>query len=165
MSEQVDEQLDAIDCALAAYVEDGAWQVEEITDHFLADFDELVEGLRRFPGDSGTLGMIAVDEDFWLLVRVVPTGVRVLLSDVTAADDWLLARQAVDALAVMIDDDELGHAGDLHLLDDLGVESDVIADLIGDDELLPDEALSEIADELGFGDVFDEVAGLGDEEE
>jgi putative tRNA adenosine deaminase-associated protein len=158
MSEQVDEQLDAIDCALAAYVEDGVWRVEEITDHFLADFDELVEGLRRFPSDSGTLGMIAVDEDFWLLVRVVPTGVRVLLSDVTATDDWLLARQAVDALAVTLADDDLGHA-------DLGVASDVIADLIGDDELLPDEALSEIADELGFGDVFDEVAGLGDEEE
>ena len=43
--------------------------------------------------------MVAVDEDFFVLVRVAGPATRVLLSDVTAAEEWELAQSAVDASA------------------------------------------------------------------
>lgn len=162
MSEQVSEQIDAIDVALAAYRDASGWHVEEITDHFLADFEELVEGLGRFPGDGGTLGMIAVDEDFFLLVRVVGARVRVLLSDVTAVEDWPLAQAVVDSLGLPADDED-AFAGDLEILADLGLAADELAELLDDEETFPDEALAEIAEQLGFGEEFDDVAGLDDD--
>ena len=43
------------------------------------------------PGDGGAVGLVAVDEDFFLIIRVAGPTTRVLLSDITAADEWELA--------------------------------------------------------------------------
>lgn len=162
ISPQVLPQVDGIDFAVAAYRDDGAWQVDEITDRFLLDVDALAAGLRRFAADSGALGLVAVDEDFFVIVRVAGTSVRMLLSDVTAADEWELAQSVVDVLGlpVLDEDDDPVPAGDLGLLADLGVSAVDLAALLDDDEAYPDEVLSEIAARLGFGALFDEAAGL-----
>ena len=46
------------------------------------------------------MGLVAVDEDFFVVVRVAGGSTRVLLSDVTAADEWELAASAVDFLGL-----------------------------------------------------------------
>ena len=156
------EQIDAIDFALAAYCEDGDWRVDDLTDEVLEDVETLATALRRFPGDTGALGLVAVDEDFFVVVRVAGGSTRVLLSDVTAADEWELAASAVDFLGLPDpdDDDPQVPAGDLDLLGDLGVGAMDLAVLLDDVDLYPDEILSEVARRVGFGAQFDEAVDL-----
>jgi putative tRNA adenosine deaminase-associated protein len=156
------EQLEGIDFALAAYREEGEWQVLEIAHPMLVDLDTLAGGLRRFPGDFGALGLVAVDEDFFLIVRVAGAHLQILLSDVTAADEWELARSAVEHLGLPMPEepDEQVPAGDLDILSDLGMNAMDMGVLLDDDELFPDEMLSDVARRLGFGPQFDEAVGL-----
>lgn len=156
------DQQDGVDFALAAYREEGEWQVQELAHDMLADVEVLSHALRRFPGDGGALGMIAVDEDFFVIVRVAGSHTRVLLSDVTAADEWELAASAVEFLGLPEpeEDDEQQPAGDLGLLGDLGMQAMDMGVLIDDYDLYPDEMLSEVARRLGFGSLFDEAVGL-----
>ena len=156
------EQIDAVDFALAAYREEGVWQVQELAHDVLADLPSLAHALRRFPGDGGAIGMVAVDEDFFLVVRVAGARTRVLLSDITAAGEWELADSAVQFLGLPDpeDEDDQVPAGDLDLLGDLGMGAVDMGVLLDDLELYPDEMLSAIARRLGFGELFDEAVGL-----
>ena len=58
------------------------------------------------------------------------------------------------------DDDEPEAAGELDLLGDLGMQAMDLAALLDDDELYPDEMLSEVARQLGFGELFDDAVGF-----
>ena len=156
------ETNDGVDFALAAYREEGDWQVQELAHDQLVDIDTLSHALRRFPGDGGAMGMVAIDEDFFVIVRVAGATSRVLLSDITAADEWELATSAVEFLGLPLpeDEDEQVPAGDLDLLADLGMQAMDMAVLLDDVDLYPDEMLSEIARRLGFGELFDDAVGL-----
>ena len=156
------ESDDGVDFALAAYREEGVWQVEDLVHDTLGDIHALTHALRRFPGDGGAVGIVAIDEDFFLIVRVAGASTRVLLSDITAADEWELASSAVEFLGLPPpeDDDEQLPAGDLGLLDDLGVPAMDMGVLLDDLELYPDETLSEIARRVGFGELFDAAVDL-----
>jgi putative tRNA adenosine deaminase-associated protein len=156
------DQLDGVDFALAAYREEGVWQVQSIADPALVDIETLAHALRRLPGDGGAIGLVAIDEDFFVLVRVAGPQARVLLSDITAADEWELARSAVDHLGLPEpeDDDDQVPAGDLDILGDLGMHAMDMAVLLDDFDLYPDEMLSDIARRAGFGPRFDEAVGL-----
>ncbi len=158
----VDTDDDGIDFALAAYREEGVWQLDELVHDVLADVDALAHALRRFPGDGGAVGLVAVDEDFFLIVRVAGATTRLLLSDITAADEWELAASAVETLGLPapLDEDEQAPAGDLDLLGDLGMGAMDMAVLLDDADLYPDEMLSDVARRLGFGPMFDEAVGL-----
>ena len=156
------EQSGEIDFALVAFVEDGAWQVQEIASPAYQTIESLSHALRHVSGEEGAVGMVAVDEDFFVIVRVDRTTTRVLLSDVTAADEWELAQSAIDFLGLPPPEDEDVEvpAGDLDLLGDLGLHASELGALLDDVELYPDEMLSEIARRLGFGELFDDAVGL-----
>jgi putative tRNA adenosine deaminase-associated protein len=158
----VSEQIDGVDFAVAAYREEGEWQVEELVHDVLGDVPTLAGALRRFPGDGGAIGMVAIDEDFFVIVRVAGPAVRILLSDITAAEEWELARSAVDELGLPEpeDEDEQAPAGDLDVLGDLGMAAMDMGVLLDDLDLYPDEMLSDVARRLGFGALFDEAVGL-----
>jgi len=156
------DQIDGVDFALAAYREEGVWQVQELAHDVLVDLDSLAHALRRFPGDGGAVGMVAVDEDFFIVVRVAGASTRVLLSDITAADEWELASSAVEFLGLPMpeDEDDQVPAGDLDLLGDLGMHAMDMGVLLDDFDLYPDEMLSDIARRAGFGEAFDDAVGL-----
>jgi len=155
-------QEDGIDIALAAYREEGVWQLQELADTALDSLDTLAGALRRFPGDGGAVGLIALDEDVFMIVRVAGPSVRVLLSDITAADEFDLARTAIEHLGLPFpeEDDDQVPAGDLDILGDLGMHAMDMGVLIDDFDLYPDEMLSDIAGRLGFGPAFDDLVGL-----
>ena len=156
------EQIEAVDFALAAYREEGVWTVEELAHDVIEDVETLSHALRRFPGDGGAVGLVAVDEDFFVIVRVAGASTRVLLSDITAADEWELASSAVSFLGLPPpeDEDDQVPAGDLDLLGDLGMHAMDMAVLLDDVDLYPDEMLSDVARKLGFGELFDDAVGL-----
>jgi putative tRNA adenosine deaminase-associated protein len=162
MSQETEANAEGVDFALVAYREEGVWQVEEVEDELAADLDDFAFELRRYPGDGGSLGLVSIDEDFFLLVRVLGAQTRMLLSDVTAATDWPIARSVVDRLELPLPDDEEDPepAGDLGIVADLGLDAMDMGALLDDVDLYPDEMLSDIARRLGFGSQFDEAVGL-----
>ena len=59
-----------IDFALAAYREDGTWLVESLPPQIAGDLEALLTVVRQRPGDGGAIGLVSVDEDFFVAVRV-----------------------------------------------------------------------------------------------
>jgi putative tRNA adenosine deaminase-associated protein len=153
---------DGVDFALVVYREEGTWRVDEISEDVLHDTGVLAAELRRWPGDSGALGMVSIDEEFFVLGRVAGSSVRWLLSDVTAAVDWPLARSVVEELGIPVPDDEDEDqlpAGDLGIVADLGVPAMDMGAMLDDYDLYPDEILGQVAEKLGFGPAFDSTLG------
>ena len=164
MSAQSDANAEGVDFAVVAYREEGDWQIQELDVDRIDDLDSLVAELRRWPGDGGCLGMLAIDEDFFLLVRVAGEQTKVLLSDVTAAMDWPISRSALDFLGIPLpeaeDEEDPVPAGDPGIVADLGLGVMDMGVLLDDYELYPDEMLSDIATRIGFGTQFDETVGV-----
>jgi putative tRNA adenosine deaminase-associated protein len=162
MSQEFEANTEGVDFVLVAYREEGLWQLQELEAEKAADLDGFAVELRRYPGDGGALGLVSIDEDFFLLVRVLGAEVRLLLSDVTAATDWPLAASVVEHLDLPLPDDEEDQepAGDLGIVADLGMGAMDMGALLDDYELYPDEMLGDIASRLGFGRLYDEIVGV-----
>lgn len=161
MSHMTDDELDAIDLAVVAFQDAGEWEVVELDEDAVDSIGSIADELRRYPSDSGALAMLSVDEDFVILVRVVNGETRVLLSDASAATDWSLARSAMRRIGVRLDDlDQQVPVGSLDIVEDLGLDADEMIELLEDLDLETEELLSEIADALGCGELFDEYVGL-----
>jgi len=156
------EQIGEVDYALAAFLEHGLWQVQQIASPAFESVESLSHALRQVSGESGAVGMVSVDEDFFVIVRVAGSTTRVLLSDVTAAEQWELAQSVIDFLGLPPpeDDDVEVPAGDLGLLADLGMHAIDMGALLDQVDLYPDDMLSDIARQLGFGELFDDAVGL-----
>jgi putative tRNA adenosine deaminase-associated protein len=148
----------AADFAVVAYQEDGRWQAAPLPPRVADDLHGLVAALRQQPAEGGTIGLVSVDEDFFVAVRLVGHDVRLLLSDITAAVDSPLAREILEELDVPVPDeddlDQVEPAGDLDLFTDLGMDAMELGALCDDLELYPDEMLGSVASRLGFGDPF-----------
>jgi putative tRNA adenosine deaminase-associated protein len=154
------ESTAAIDFAVAAYREDGDWTVSTLPPRAATELDVLVHALAQLPSDVGTIGMVSVDEDFFVIARVAAGDVRLLLSDVGAATESPLAMAVVDRLDLPMpddDDDQIQPAGDLGILADLGLAAMELGAMCDDLDLYPDELLGDIASRLGFGRQFDEM--------
>jgi putative tRNA adenosine deaminase-associated protein len=162
MSQEFEANTEGVDFVLVAYREEGLWQLQELEAEKAADLDGFAVELRRYPGDGGALGLVSIDEDFFLLVRVLGAEIRLLLSDVTAATDWPLAASVVEHLDLPLPDDEEEQepAGDLGIVADLGTGAMDMGALLDDYELYPDEMLGDIASRLGFGRLYDEIVGV-----
>ena len=161
MPDPTESVADEIDLAVACYREEGVWQLQELPEDSLVGVESIARQLRRYPGDNGAMALISVDEDFFLIVRSRGAEVSLLLSDASASTDWTLARSAVDHIGVpMEDNDDPTPAGDLGIVADMGIPAMDMGVLLDDDELYPDEQLSDIATKLGFGPRFDDFAGL-----
>lgn len=153
------ESVTDLDFAVAAYLEDGIWQVTPVPLRGDPNLSSLVSSLRRYPGESGVIGLVSVADDFFLLARIIGGRARLLMSDVTAAAQWPLAREVVEELDIPVsaDDEEEVPAGDLAIVADLGMSAMDLGALCDDLDLYPDEMLGEIADSLGFGPQFREA--------
>ncbi len=161
MAEITDAEVGEIDLAVVAYRDEGHWHLAELPDRSLDTVETIAKELRRYPGENGAMALISVSEDFVLMVRVQASLVRVLLSDATAATDWILARSAVDHIGFHVDDeDDQAPAGDLAIFEDIGMSAQDMGALLDDYELYPEEILSDVADKVGFGTKFDELVGI-----
>ncbi len=147
------------DFAVVVYREDDMWEAEVLPVAVIADLDGLIHALRQQPSIGGTIGLVAVGDDFFVALRVFGAHVAIFLSDVTAGVEWPLARQVLDYLDVPIPEDEdldqVLPAGDLSIFTDLGVDEMELGALAGDLDLYPDEVLASLAGRMGFAQAFE----------
>jgi len=153
------------DVAVVVYREDDAWEVDLLPPALTEDLAGLIQVLRQQPSIGGTIGLAAVEDDFFLAVRVVGGQPSVFLSDLTAAVDWPLARQVMAYLGLDVpeDDDDLDQvlpAGDLSIFADLGLDEMDLGMIAGNLDLFPDEAIAIIARKLGFGQAYERALTL-----
>ncbi|QVQ54972.1 tRNA adenosine deaminase-associated protein [Spiractinospora alimapuensis] len=147
------------DFAAVAYREENQWDVDLLPVALTHDLRGLLHALRQQPSISGAIGMVAIGDDFFVLIRSYGhDSVALFLSDVTASLDWQMARDVLDHLDIDLpDDEELDQvlpAGDLSILADLGVDEMELGALAGDLDLYPDEVLASISERLGFPQAF-----------
>jgi putative tRNA adenosine deaminase-associated protein len=151
------EEADSV--AVVVYREDGAWQSGVLPERVGGDLDGLIQVLRQQPGENGAIGLVNVADEFFVALRVRGDEVRLMLSDVTAASDWDLARQVVDRLGIDTPDgggaEDIWPAGDVGIFSDLGLDELEMGLVVSDLDAYADEMLISVADRLGFADVYD----------
>ncbi len=150
---------DEIDFCVAVYREDGEPTGVALEPDLANDFEGLIEHLQRIPGDAGALGLVSLDSDVLVVVRVRgPRHVQVFVSDVFFYDTWPIVRDAVDFLGLepgVGDVPDEGPVGDLGMFADQGVsEMDVEAMFMDSDELTSEDMAEHLANAIHFGPVF-----------
>ena len=156
---------DDIDLVVAVYRGDGKATAVPLDYDLANDLEELIRQLGRLPGDSGADGFVSVAGEFFVICRVRGRIVEVLLSDVTAANDWPIARDVVDYLGEEIpdEDEESAPIGDLDMFAAAGLrgfELEAIATNYDEDS---DELLMQVASRLKIADVFERAVEAFDE--
>jgi putative tRNA adenosine deaminase-associated protein len=144
---------------VAVVREDGKWRCDPLEDSALGGLDAAVGALRAIRSTGAVFGLLAVDDEFFLVLRPGPTGVSLLLSDAAAALDYDIAADALDAVGVdpPDDDEEVWPEGSLDVLADLGLPAPELQVIIDEVDLYPDEQLSMIAQRIGFAAEFTKV--------
>ena len=152
--------LDDIDIAVAAWHEDGRWSIAKLPD--AQDLPGIIDRLRSQQTNGGSIALLAIDEEFFIIIRVLGSHISMFLSDVTCALDYEIAEDLLDLIDVEKpdEDEEPFPAGRLDILADLGVSQMEISALCDDAELFPDEQIEAIASRLGFGEEFAELLEL-----
>ena len=147
------------DFAIIVYREEEQWEADALPVAVTADLDGLIQALRRQPSIGGTIGFAGVGDDFWVAIRVLGEGVTLFLSDLTAAVDYPLARQVLDALDIGIPaDDELDQvlpAGDMSIFADLGLDEMELGAISADLDYYPEDAVAHLAERLRFGEAVE----------
>jgi putative tRNA adenosine deaminase-associated protein len=129
----------------------------------LVDLDAAITELRSLRSTGAVLGLLDVDDEFFVLLRPTPGGVALMVSDAVAALDYDVAADVLDLLRVDLPtEEEVTDAppwpeGDLSILADLGLPADELEVLASELELYPDEQLAAIGRRCGFADVLAEV--------
>jgi putative tRNA adenosine deaminase-associated protein len=151
--------------AVAAIREDGRWRCTRLTPEALIDLDTAITELRELRSTGAVVGLLDVDDEFFVLLRPVPGGISLMVSDAVAALDYDVAADALDLLRIELppeyesDDAEapVWPEGDLAILADFGLPADELEVLAAETELYPDEQLAAIGRRCGFADVLAEV--------
>jgi len=148
--------------AVAAIREDGRWRCTRLDPDALVDLDTAITELRELRSTGAVLGLLDVDDEFFVLLRPTPGGVSLMVSDAVAALDYDVAADVLDLLRVELPPDDNDDAdpwpeGDLAILADLGLPADELEVLAGEVELYPDEQLAAIGRRCGFAEALAEV--------
>lgn len=160
IAEEVIDLTNELDIAVAAWHEDGRWTLATLPDP--NNIAQIITRLKSQQTNGGAIALIAIDEEFFIVIRVLGANISLLLSDMTAALDYPVAEELLEIadLPVPEEDDEPTPVGYLEIIADLGMSGMEISALCEDPELFPDEQLEAIASRLGFGQEFAELLDL-----
>jgi len=145
------------DFAIEAWHEDGRWSIASLPDP--DDLTHIIDRLKKQQTNGGAVALIAIDDEFFLAIRVLGTHVKFFISDITCAIDYEVAAEFLDLadLDQPEEEDEPLPAGDLDIFADLGLHSMELSTICDDADLFPDEQIEAIANRLGFSDQLTEL--------
>lgn len=147
-----------IDLAMVFYREEGRWTAAALPARSASGLDLLLDALRRFPGEGGVFGAVAVADEFFIVVRETANGRQAALSDGACALDWSLAEELVDLLGIADENpEEYEPVGDLNLFADFNLTSGDFIDICQADDLYPEEQLAAIAERIGCGPAWSQA--------
>ena len=155
MSSQADHSAD--DFGVLAWREDDVWRASRLT--ITRDLGSIMDQLKAQQGDSGSVALIAIDEEFFIIARSTGRTMQMMLSDVTYAVEYEIAADLIDALDLPFpeDDDDPQPGGDIDLLSDFGINAMDLEIMSDDLEMYPEEQITSLAHRLGFGEQFDQL--------
>ena len=144
------------DLALLAWRDDGSWLVSELSLDATSDIGIALDSLRAKQVNGGALAFLAVDDAFFIIIRQIGLKMQMVLSDVISALDYEIAAEVLELLDLELpaEDDAAEPAGDLNLLEDLGIDAMELQAICDDAQMYPDEQLEAIARRIGCGDEF-----------
>jgi putative tRNA adenosine deaminase-associated protein len=146
--------------AIACVREDGKWRCTAMASSVLNELDAAITELRKVRSTGAIIGLLGIDDQFFLLLRPSPSGLSLLLSDAAAALDYDIAADALDLLRVeppSEDDDEVWPEGALDILSDIGLPAAELQVIVGEVDLYPDEQLQMVAQRCGFADEYNKL--------
>lgn len=143
--------------ALGVLQEGGSWQITRLDDAALTSLDDAARQVRALRTEGASFGLVDVDNEFFVILRPGPSGMRLMLSDATASLDYDLAADVLDELNVDMPDEDIEDAdpwgeGDMAILEDVGLPPGVLEIIVSETDLYADEQLQSVAERMGFGD-------------
>jgi putative tRNA adenosine deaminase-associated protein len=147
----------SVDFGCIAWHEDGRWDASALNS--TRDIGLIIDALKNQQTNGGAIALIAIEDEFVIIGRVLGDQMQMMISDVTYALDYEVAAELVEILDLEFpeEEDESQPGGDIDLLSDLGVGQMELLAILDDTELYPDEQLEAIANRLGFGEQFNQV--------
>jgi putative tRNA adenosine deaminase-associated protein len=144
------------DLALLAWRDEGIWRISELDIDATRDIGLALDALRAKQVNGGCLALLAIDDSFFIVIRQIGMKMQMVLSNVMSALDYEIAAEVLELLDIELpaEDDSDEPAGDLNLLEDLGIDAMELQAICDDDEMFPDEQLEAIARRIGCGDEF-----------
>ncbi|WP_315533100.1 tRNA adenosine deaminase-associated protein [Corynebacterium matruchotii] len=143
-----------------------SWEVGTFHDDF-STVDTAVGAVRSLRAESAAFALLCVDDEYFVIVRPTPSGVRLFLSDASmgAVDDF--AASILEELDVEVPDiaeedfadTEGWPEGDFDILVDVGLSEQVLSVIVDESEWWASEQLQRIAEELGFDDALAKAVG------
>lgn len=145
------------DFAIEAWHEDGRWTIASLPDP--DDLTHIIDRLKKQQTNGGAVALIAIDDEFFLAVRVLGTHVKFFISDISCAIDYEVAAEFLEIADIEQpeEEDEPLPAGDLDIFSDLGLHSMELSTLCDDADLFPDEQIEAIANRLGFAEELSQL--------
>jgi putative tRNA adenosine deaminase-associated protein len=89
MVDVTDAMVNEVDIAVAAWHEDGRWNLALLPDAH--DLPHIIDRLKSQQTNGGAIALLAIDEEFFMLIRVLGSHISMFLSDVTCAIDYEVA--------------------------------------------------------------------------
>ena len=78
-----------LDIAVAAWHEDGRWTLGILPDP--TDITQIITSLKSQQTNGGAIALISIDEEFFILIRVLGSHISLFLSDSSCAFDYPVA--------------------------------------------------------------------------
>lgn len=146
------------------------WTAHDLDIAGMEDLDSLVDAMHDL--SSGTVvAFVEEDDEYLAIVRITARypDPKVFLSDrrvlLTSEHAERLFADALPSMVALDDDSDdapVGQAspvGDLDLLEDLGISTEALLELIAEEGMLPADVISAISERAGAGEIFDEARG------
>ncbi|MFA1425837.1 tRNA adenosine deaminase-associated protein [Corynebacterium diphtheriae] len=134
------------------------WQVRAFNDDY-SSLKRSIDAVRTLRAEGAAFAMLSLEDDYFVLVRPTPQGVKLLISDATAATEDDFAADILDELdADQPDPEDTPYAeGDFDILADLGLSEQIMSIITDETDWWASEQLQRIAEELGFDDELEQA--------
>ncbi|AEX47723.1 hypothetical protein CDBH8_0198 [Corynebacterium diphtheriae BH8] len=134
------------------------WQVRAFNDDY-SSLKRSIDAVRTLRAEGAAFAMLSIEDDYFVLVRPTPQGVKLLISDATAATEDDFAADILDELdADQPDLEDTPYAeGDFDILADLGLSEQIMSIITDETDWWASEQLQRIAEELGFDDELEQA--------
>ncbi|CAB0786861.1 tRNA adenosine deaminase-associated protein [Corynebacterium diphtheriae bv. mitis] len=134
------------------------WQVRAFNDDY-SSLERSIDAVRTLRAEGAAFAMLSIEDDYFVLVRPTPQGVKLLISDATAATEDDFAADILDELdADQPDPEDTPYAeGDFDILADLGLSEQIMSIITDETDWWASEQLQRIAEELGFDDELEQA--------